>query len=253
MRILKVSSALKSHFDNQGTHLDTDKDMLIFLATVSETFLLKIDIKQYHLEVLDILDITFNEMYQTESGFVFILDSKAIYVPYSDFFSSDLKQENEEIENKVIASSHSQNILVCYHSDKFIRFYAINNEEQTSYVVDSPVFVHKVTEEEQVSHLSLNSNLLMVAFRKTGKHFNSIYEVKAFIVEDKALKYLYTIPIWAEDVNDKTNELMHLTHFSYENDVLQYVYNNKIAVQRKAELKTLNTHSKYSDTNEVSC
>jgi len=80
----------------------------------------------------------------------------------------------------------------------------------------------------------------------------STYSIKVFYLEEKALKFLYTIPIWVEDIDDKALCPMYITHMNFENNNLQYTYDNMITVQRKFDIGSVTKFSHISDSETVS-
>ena len=65
------------------------------------------------------------------------------------------------------------------------------------------------------------------------------------------MRFLYTIPIWAEDINDQAINPFYITDLIFEDDCLQYTYNYTITVQRKAVLETFRKCVDLSDINWV--
>jgi len=89
MRYFTPNSKVKELFGNQGVNIDITKDILLFLSTTTETFILKIKTEGYHLEVIDLIDIPFDEIYDTQTGYIIISNSSAYCFKYEELFDSE--------------------------------------------------------------------------------------------------------------------------------------------------------------------
>lgn len=152
----------------------------------------------------------------------------------------------------MIASCFSNGILVLYKSNRKVEVFSGVDMQESLSLLQTPAFTFKLLSDENISHMCLNEDVLLAAYRDTNARFFSVYEVRVFQLEEKAMRYLYTIPIWAEDVNDQAASPVYLTNMAFERDCLQYVYNHSIVVQRKATLSTFRQFSTLSQSNEVS-
>ena len=126
----------------------------------------------------------------------------------------------------------------------------IESKDSTDRITD-PSFVYTASDEENITHIWMNSSILVASWRRTNKYYFSTYELKIFYVEDKSLRYLYTIPIWAEDINDNAINPLYITDLIFEDDIVQYTYSHTITVQRKAEVQKIKNLAEYSESNIV--
>lgn len=73
MRAFKVTGKLRDILATKGLNLNIEKDALVFLGSIDFTYVVKLNYKQFHLEVLDILDLAqYSDIYQSDSGFFFV-------------------------------------------------------------------------------------------------------------------------------------------------------------------------------------
>lgn len=90
MRFFKPSYNLKSEFSKCNVSVDLVKDLIIFLSTADECFVVKFDIKGYHIELVQILGLVWQDVYQSMMGFVFVLEHGAGYISFTDLISDSL-------------------------------------------------------------------------------------------------------------------------------------------------------------------
>lgn len=244
--IFKPNEGFKTALAPFGINVWLENDNILFLSTCDQTYVLKLDIIDYHMEVLQVYDFEFNQVFMTESHFILIRDSEALNIAFEELAQEPVSSMHKEHDVKIISAAISRDNLVIYTSDKGLRFYKISQNWERGVDLSSPDFTENLPESEDISKIAMDQNILITAVRKIDSNFLWRYEFKVYAYENNQLKFLYSIPIWSEDVNDKSETSLFVTDLQFVNDTIQYTYNHTITIQRKAQIKTIQGFSNYS-------
>lgn len=80
------------------------------------------------MEVLQVYDYEFNQVFMTESYFILIRDSEVLNITFNELAQEPSSIMHKEQDVKIISASISCDNLVIYSSDKKIRFYRISQK-----------------------------------------------------------------------------------------------------------------------------
>ena len=248
-RFCNVTQELKDFLSTQNINVNLNKDVILFFSSTNETFVLKMDMEDYHMEAIQILDFSCWEAYIFQNYFIFITQTEILKIDFESFINGETnKVVKENLESYIISSSISEGYLAIYTSDNEISFFDMySQKDKTSF---TKAFTYKT--EVIISNISLNERILITTERTTDMNFMTKYSLNVYIIEDLNLRFLYSIPIWAEDVNENSGHSLFITDFYFGDNIIQYTYNNTITIQRKGALEAIKKYSSYSISDSVS-
>jgi hypothetical protein len=148
-----------------------ENDNILFLSTCDQTYILKLDFVDYHMEVLQVFDFEFNQVYMTDTHFILIRNSEVVNITFDELAQESVPSMQKDQDVEIISSSISGDNLVIYSSDKVMRFYNISQGSGVSHELPPPDFTEHVPESEDISKIALNQNILVTAVRKTDSNF----------------------------------------------------------------------------------
>ncbi|CAI2370136.1 unnamed protein product [Moneuplotes crassus] len=253
LKICNVTPNLKVEFEKESVLITVGEHILCFLSTPYETYVLILNTEKYCLEVVQILPFATRDAYLTNTHFVLISNEVVSVCTFKQFLETDfcIKDINEVTRSgegiqcceeqaplEIISSTLSEDVLVIYTSARVLSVYKISEG------LDKPSYVEKTIESVEISNICLNENILAMAVRSKNKEHIMKYEISMHIFEDDKFRHLYSIPIWAEDLNDKAQNAFFITDLYFGNDVLQYTYNHTLTIQRKGILRSIQKFSK---------
>ena len=81
---MKIQSIKKSEKKSNNFEEESKSTVLIFLAITNFTLVLKFDLKGYHIEVIQFIEINYKDVFQTSLGYIFVLDSETAFISHND-------------------------------------------------------------------------------------------------------------------------------------------------------------------------